>query len=1154
MKHSLFFIALAAGAGAVQAAEQRLLPLVKEEGAQPRRFVGYVLPATQGWTVDHEGREAKVPAEAAAGGPDLTAGYACVGVGPGRSLRWRLEELPGAEFFLYFLLRTGHQTGYEYVAPTMTYVVDLNGTPIDLEPVSEVPAVRVYQSPAGWGHDMSWIRSREKVALKPGDRLTIGCLEQYAFVARCLLVNEAANELTRALGRVEATQQRLRLADELLAKLAEVFPGDEVPAAAARHRERLVKVGERITTLLADVEAASQRMETGGTVDVAALRRQADAGAEALEAAEADMDGELRLALRRPAAALRVRLEAVGQTVGLPGGRMQEAVGTWTGRSFYAREAHYAYGVAATYLDSGEAQLAGPPGLKGLQRAGTYLWRADQFLTRAEKAVQSIPAEEPSPPRPPPSQGGEVPTPPKLAVRGTLLLNGEWEVNPGGQPDAPPTEGWWKIRVPHGPWHETVGQFMALDRQWPGGQSWAWYRTIFPVPAGWDGGRLKLHFEAVFHLCEVYVNGAFCGRHIGGFDPFEVDITAAARPGEPNELLCFVQDTSYTALPQSERRGEPTGCSSGPNHFIISDLWGARFGGIWQDVSLEARPAVYVRDVFVVTSYRKREITVQTWVTNESNQPVTVAVQQEVVAGGRVALRLPPQRLSLEVGQTARVEVRRPWPRAKLWGIGGAYGDPAHLYFLRTRLRMAGEKEPLDTHFQRFGFREFWIEDGQFWLNGQRLPLQGGGTWYLQEGKIPHGHRWFARHFYQVERGMNVNIERWHRHGDVAREFFDVGDELGMLSEPEGPYWGCYGVPDLLGFTDWDDPVWTANVTEHYRRWARKHRNHPSLVLWSIENETFTSERPPEMLARFLSFGEALREEDPTRPVTYHGSENGGHATADPRLEIVNLHYPSNDHLRNWRDRWGGRPCVNGEFQNYPALFHTSSPDPPKAAESMVELSRWIEATWQFYREIELSGAFYFLPSMAALFSTARPEYRGPWGDRLPPSESAPAAESGWAAGLAQLSARVPISWPSLSGPGIKCEQLIAGSEHRSLINWFDPARPQATPTPIYGTLKRAWPAMPPLNPRKAPELIVTVTRRGQPVAGAAVLATPLDGQCTGPQGVMSDPAGTAWLVFQEPGRYRVDGAGHSRVFEASWGRTDAPPGYADIPRLTLER
>jgi len=40
----------------------------------------------------------------------------------------------------------------------------------------------------------------------------------------------------------------------------------------------------------------------------------------------------------------------------------------------------------------------------------------------------------------------------------------------------------------------------------------------------------------------------------------------------------------------------------------------------------------------------------------------------------------------------------------------------------------------------------------------------------------------------------------------------------------------------------------------------------------------------------------------------------------------------------------------------------------------MVELSRWIEATWQFYREIELSGAFYFLPSMAALFSTARPE------------------------------------------------------------------------------------------------------------------------------------------------------------------------------------
>lgn len=341
----------------------------------------------------------------------------------------------------------------------------------------------------------------------------------------------------------------------------------------------------------------------------------------------------------------------------------------------------------------------------------------------------------------------------------------------------------------------------------------------------------------------------------------------------------------------------------------------------------------------------------------------------------------------------------------------------------------------LDTRFQRFGFREFWIEDGQFWLNGKRLPLQGGGNWYLQEAKAPHGHRWFGLHMYSSERGMNVNIQRWHRHGDI---------------------------------------------------------------------------------------------------------------------QIINLHYPGDLKVKDWKKQWGGRPCVNGEFQNYPVLFAMSGPEAAKSAEAVDQMCSHIEHWTSYYKQIQLSGALHFLPYMVGLFTTADRSLMGPWGDLLPDPAKFQAVKEGWMKGSVHISATAPIPWPSLSGPGIKCERLLTGTGNRSLINWFDPQRPSITPNKTYDAFARCWDRMPPLNPERAAEAIVTVTRAGKPFANAAVLARPLDGQCTHAIGVMSDPAGTAWFVFQEPGRYEFSCGESKTVFEAHRLITDSKPGYADVPRVSL--
>ncbi len=1117
---------------------QELVPFDRGKIGKPAQLLGLPLLPEQATLVSADGQERPAGVSSAEEAEATHGGYRSANVPVGSRLVWTLGDGHAGSFYLYFLVRTGHQQGYEYVHPEMTYVAELEGEKVTLEPVREVGAVRVYQSKDSWGHDMGWVRSTGKLTTRAGQKLALGCLEDYAFVSLGLLVSDEAHQLTLSLGAVTALQQGLDDGKLLVDRIAEVFPATREACDRARRAWSEAEVqGQQ---LRADMERAGEAVRQGETPDVTGLRERADALARELAAAEENTRQALARDLASVVSALAERERK--SRIERPG-------------DYWGREVAYAQDVAHTYLEAAPA-AASAESLQSLRRTATYCWRAQQFLDRADAAVAKASREQAAPA----ALGDPALAPrPRLAV----LLNGVWEMSTEGSPAEPPQGGWFPMRVPHGPWHETLGRFMALARRWPAGQAGAWYRTRFTVPEDMAGAAVFLHFDAVFHLCEAYVNGEFVGRHIGGFDDFEFDITRQVKAGEPAELLCFVHDTSYTALEKSERTGEPTGCSSGPNHYVISDLWGARFGGIWQDVSLLSRPEVWTDRVLVIPSVRRRELTVRTELARQqgrpwpADRPLEVTVRQEVLRDGEVVLSLPERRAGV-TPDAPPIETTVPWPNPDLWGIGGEYGDPGNLYTLRTRLWVAdgrGEagRPALDTRYDRFGFREFWIEDGHFRLNGKRLTLQGGGTWYLQESKIPHGNRWWATRFFGLERSMNVNIERWHRHGDITDEFFDVTDELGMLNEPEGPYWGAYGIPDLLGYSDWDDPVWVSKANDHYRRWVRKHFNHPSVVLWSIENETFcAASRPPGMLDRFLDFGDVVRQVDPTRPVTYHGSENGHHATQNPRLEIVNLHYPGDDKAVGWREKWGGRPCIDGEFQNYPPLFLMSTNNRQVAAENMRELQGWIERKWRHYREQDIAGSLYFLPYMAGLVSTARAEWMGPWGDLLGDLEKAPVTESGWAKGQARMAANVPIQWPSLSGPGIKCEQLTTGLGHLSLINWFDPARPEATPTPVAETIRDCWEPMPALAAETPPEAIVSVTEGGGPRAGVAVIAFPVEDQPVSPVGAITDPAGTAWLVLPAAGRYRLVCEGRSVEWDARRLPREAAPGWSHIPRAAI--
>ncbi|MBC7287401.1 MAG: hypothetical protein H5T86_05015 [Armatimonadetes bacterium] len=531
-------------------------PFSPDQIGKPPQLLGIALQPSQARMVYKDGREQVPSVPSAEAAAKYFAGYRPVDLPRDAKLTWVLGEEIRGRFFVYLLVRTGHQGGYEYVWPGLTYSAQVDGKPIPMELVEEIPAVRTFRHPDGWGYDLGWIRSEELVDLRPGTRIAVECPEEYSFVCQCLLVSENVRRLDMSF---RAAQQRLRDGQELLARLAEVFPTLAPSVEAARAGLR--PVAREAAMLARRVEDAEKRIKAGERVDVEKLLASAPAFCNDLDRAERQICDGLHDGLADVLQRLEARLNRA---------RIDKPA------DFPGRDACYARDVASTYLAVAR-RMPSPRNLEALRKQTTYYWRANQFLTRAEKALAK--AKKPTA-RAPATAAPEL----RPHTRVRVLLNGIWEMSTEGSPEEPPSGGWFAVPVPHGPLHETLGQFIALDHGLPRGQKWAWFRTRFTVPAEMAGGAIFLCFDAVFHLCEAYVNGHFVGRHIGGFDPFEFEVTRYVRPGEQAEVLCFVHDTSYTAVEKSDRPGQHCYTTAGPNYYPTSDLWGAPFLGIWQDV------------------------------------------------------------------------------------------------------------------------------------------------------------------------------------------------------------------------------------------------------------------------------------------------------------------------------------------------------------------------------------------------------------------------------------------------------------------------------------------------------------------------------------------------------------------------------------------
>jgi hypothetical protein len=462
--------------------------------------------------------------------------------------------------------------------------------------------------------------------------------------------------------------------------------------------------------------------------------------------------------------------------------------------------------------------------------------------------------------------------------RPSISLDGQWECV-WGKPDSLPAAD--------APW-ETVP--VPSVREWrPEGPHCLWYRRRFSVPAAWAGTRVVLRFGGIKFSQRVYVNGKEVGNHLGGFEPTEYDITdqlvrrspgeGQTQPGASNQLLVAAQD--WSALLAEGAEAAPPQLSgdfgSWVRDGILSPIGshGSEVG-IWDSVSVESRPSVSLADVFVIPSVREGVLRVQVTVQNSlvRDEQVTVTAR---ISGGGEGPRFAPQQGKVSAKGSSLLTLEARWPNAHLWSPQ----DP-HLYNLIVGLRSQTQSESQEI---RFGFREFWVEGDRFFLNGTPIHLLATASHPLtQYDANPHQAYDMAQSVGCV--AMRLHAQPW------PHQWYDAADEDGMLLVWESALW-CLSPNYALS----RDEFWK-NARDHITAQIKLQRNHPSVVIWSAENELLDcgGDSVKGTDGKLGGLADLIRELDPTRPVMFEGD-------GDPvgKADIVNLHYPHE--LGRW-NRW----------------------------------------------------------------------------------------------------------------------------------------------------------------------------------------------------------------------------------------------------------
>lgn len=344
-----------------------------------------------------------------------------------------------------------------------------------------------------------------------------------------------------------------------------------------------------------------------------------------------------------------------------------------------------------------------------------------------------------------------------------------------------------------------------------------WYERNFIIPESLLDQRIVLRFGSVTHAAEVYFNGELIKKHIGGFTPFEVELSKELIQDENNLKIRVSNIIDNTTLPNGVLLDNDDGSKK-----IVPNFDFYNYSGIHRPVILYTTTQTHIEDILVKYVFDAK--TEQTVVTPELKvtgdyDKVHFEIKDET---GQVVAESDSEELTIE--------------DTHLW-------QPLNAYLYQLHVSVYQGETLLDSYAEEFGIRTLKIENNKFYINDKPFYFKG-----------------FGKHedFPVIGRGMNqavinldFNLMKWTNansmraaHYPYSEEFLRMADREGFVVIDETSGVGLFNKFsfDVTQNKDDYDNTWEyvesqENHLNELRELITRDKNHPSIVAWAVGNE-----------------------------------------------------------------------------------------------------------------------------------------------------------------------------------------------------------------------------------------------------------------------------------------------------------------------------
>ncbi len=455
-----------------------------------------------------------------------------------------------------------------------------------------------------------------------------------------------------------------------------------------------------------------------------------------------------------------------------------------------------------------------------------------------------------------------------------ISLNGVWKFT------MEPSENFWEQNESGDTWQDiqVPGECQMQGFAIRHNQAYA-YKKEFRVPTDYQDMKIMLDFHGVYSHAKVWVNGKYVRDHYGGFTKWSCDITG----------LVSIDDINVLTVQIVDRVDDISYGSGYAKHQI---------GGILRDVVLKAVPHQHFKRLFFETDLDEQyaDANLKVFYELTQNTPVTVQIDlynsnKERIAGISRLLNSPTGNLEIPVVNPQKWDAEHP-----------------NLYSVITSL-IHDQNEILRLR-SKIGFREVEVRGNQLLVNGYPVKLRGANRHDIHPllGRMTTPE--YDKKDVILAKEANMNFIRT-SHYPPSEAFLKYCDQYGIYVEDETAvcFVGSHRTEAYRASgASQNDTTFSQCYLSQLQEMVDNHRNHPSVIMWSIGNENVYGKN-------FVDSYQWVKANDQSRPVIY---SYPGQVPKDSLIfDVLSMHYPGyQGNLVQY-----GIPIKGFDYEEMPVIF-----------------------------------------------------------------------------------------------------------------------------------------------------------------------------------------------------------------------------------------